>query len=162
MTLKKGPATCDPEKTESKKCAKKCAYTKGDWSECSADGKKTRTDTLKPGQDAACEQQKTQEKNCKYTGGKPKCKYTKGAWSECTNGQKTRTDQLKPNSDASCEPQKVEQKKCRNPGEKCQYSKGTWSSCVDGKKTLVLSLTSGGAGCEQTKTREKSCRNRRQ
>ncbi|XP_074029710.1 uncharacterized protein isoform X2 [Leptinotarsa decemlineata] len=94
---------------------KQCRYGKGAWSECdSKTNQRSRTLTLKKGNQTSCEPTKTIQKKCKKA-----CRYEKGAWSECNaQSQMTRSDKLKPNSDASCEQNRQITKKCKAKGAK--------------------------------------------
>jgi len=92
-----------------------CRYGKGAWSECDPKtNMRSRTLTLKKGNQTTCEATKTVQKKCKKA-----CRYEKGAWGEC-NAQSlmTRNDKLKPNSDASCEQNRQITKKCKPKGTK--------------------------------------------
>ncbi|XP_049812108.1 uncharacterized protein LOC126259390 [Schistocerca nitens] len=92
-----------------------CRYLKGAWSECDPKtNMRTRTLTLKKGDQAACEQTKTIQKKCKKA-----CRYEKGTWSECSpQNQMSRSDTLKANSDPSCEQSRQITKKCKSKGAK--------------------------------------------
>ncbi|XP_074029713.1 uncharacterized protein isoform X4 [Leptinotarsa decemlineata] len=94
---------------------RECRYGKGAWSECdSKTNQRSRTLTLKKGNQTSCEPTKTIQKKCKKA-----CRYEKGAWSECNaQSQMTRSDKLKPNSDASCEQNRQITKKCKAKGAK--------------------------------------------
>lgn len=92
-----------------------CRYGKGAWSECDPKtNQRTRTLTLKKGNQTTCEPTKTIQKKCKKA-----CRYEKGTWSECNSqSQMTRNDKLKPNSDPSCEQNRQISKKCKAKGTK--------------------------------------------
>lgn len=92
-----------------------CRYGKGAWSECDPKtNQRSRTLSLKKGNQTSCEPTKTIQKKCKKA-----CRYEKGAWSECNvQSQMTRNDKLKPNSDASCEQTRQISKKCKAKGAK--------------------------------------------
>ncbi|XP_019870513.1 pleiotrophin isoform X2 [Aethina tumida] len=92
-----------------------CRYGKGAWSECDPKtNQRSRTLTLKKGNQTTCESTKTIQKKCKKA-----CRYEKGAWGECNaQSQMTRNDKLKPNSDASCEQNRQITKKCKPKGAK--------------------------------------------
>ncbi|KAG5897494.1 hypothetical protein JTB14_031116 [Gonioctena quinquepunctata] len=92
-----------------------CRYGKGAWSECDPKtNQRSRTLTLKKGNQTSCEPTKTIQKKCKKA-----CRYEKGAWAECNaQSQMTRSDKLKPNSDASCEQTRQITKKCKAKGAK--------------------------------------------
>nr|CAD7201435.1 unnamed protein product [Timema douglasi] len=104
-----------------------CRYVKGAWSDCdSKTNMRTRTLTLKKGDQQTCEQTKTIQKKCKKGAKDPvsvffpaACRYEKGSWSECSSqSQMTRSDSLKPNSDPSCEQSRLITKKCKNKAAK--------------------------------------------
>ncbi|XP_050301078.1 uncharacterized protein LOC126739433 isoform X2 [Anthonomus grandis grandis] len=88
-----------------------CRYEKGGWSECDPKtNQRSRTLTLKKGNQTTCEPSKTMQKKCKKA-----CRYEKGTWAECNaQGQMTRSDKLKPGSDPSCEQKREIMKKCKN------------------------------------------------
>ncbi|XP_018572891.1 midkine-A-like [Anoplophora glabripennis] len=92
-----------------------CRYSKGAWSECDPKtNQRSRTLTLKKGNQTSCESTKTIQKKCKKA-----CRYEKGTWSECNaQSQMTRNDKLKVNSDASCEQNRQITKKCKAKGAK--------------------------------------------
>ncbi|XP_060535432.1 pleiotrophin-like isoform X2 [Cylas formicarius] len=92
-----------------------CRYGKGAWSECDPKtNQRSRTLTLKKGNQTNCEPTKTVQKKCKKA-----CRYEKGAWAECNpQGQMTRSDKLKTGSDASCEQTRQITKKCKAKGPK--------------------------------------------
>lgn len=92
-----------------------CRYAKGGWSECDAKtNQRSRTLTLKKGNQTSCEPTKTMQKKCKKA-----CRYEKGTWSECNaQGQMTRSDKLKPGSDPSCEQKREITKKCKSKSVK--------------------------------------------
>lgn len=97
-----------------------CRYVKGAWSDCDAKSNtRSRTLTLKKGDQASCEQTKTIQKKCKKGSAKKSCRYEKGTWSECNpQGEMTRNDKLKANSDPSCEQNRQITKKCKAKGVK--------------------------------------------
>ncbi|XP_063235273.1 uncharacterized protein LOC134538154 [Bacillus rossius redtenbacheri] len=103
------------EPKEGSKSRDPCRYVKGAWSDCdSKTNMRTRTLTLKKGDQATCEPTKTIQKKCKKA-----CRYEKGTWTECSSeSQMTRTDSLKPNSDPSCEQSRLITKKCKNKAAK--------------------------------------------
>jgi pleiotrophin len=85
-----------------------CRYTKGPWTECDAkSNQRTRTLTLKKGNEDSCVPTRTIQKKCKKA-----CRYDKGAWSECLTGQMSRTDKLKVTSDSTCQATRVVNKNC--------------------------------------------------
>lgn len=96
-----------------------CRYVKGAWSECDAKSNtRSRTLTLKKGDQASCEQTKTIQKKCKKA-----CRYEKGTWTECNaQSEMSRNDKLKANSDASCEQNRQITKKCK--GKSAKPTKG--------------------------------------
>ncbi|XP_044270084.1 pleiotrophin-B isoform X1 [Zophobas morio] len=99
-----------------------CRYGKGAWSECdSKTNMRSRTLTLKKGNQTTCESTKTIQKKCKKA-----CRYEKGTWGDC-NAQSlmTRNDKLKPNSDASCEQNRQITKKCKPKSVKPTKGKAT-------------------------------------
>ncbi|KAF7269179.1 uncharacterized protein LOC143204182 isoform X2 [Rhynchophorus ferrugineus] len=87
-----------------------CRYSKGGWSECDPKtNQRSRTLTLKKGDQTNCESTKTMQKKCRKA-----CRYEKGTWGECNpQAQMTRTDKLKQGSDASCEQKREITKKCK-------------------------------------------------
>ncbi|XP_019762617.1 uncharacterized protein LOC109539363 isoform X1 [Dendroctonus ponderosae] len=98
-----------------------CRYAKGGWSECdSKTNQRSRTLTLKKGNQTSCEPTKTMQKKCKKA-----CRYEKGNWAECNaQGQITRSDKLKQGSDPSCEQKREITKKCKSKPVKGQPAKG--------------------------------------
>ncbi|XP_065171839.1 uncharacterized protein [Atheta coriaria] len=92
-----------------------CRYVKGPWTECDPkNNMRSRTLTLKKGDQSTCESTKTIQKKCKKA-----CRYEKGAWGDCNaQSQMTRNDKLKPNSDPSCEQNRQITKKCKAKGAK--------------------------------------------
>ncbi|XP_056637945.1 pleiotrophin-like isoform X1 [Diorhabda sublineata] len=92
-----------------------CRYGKGAWTECDPKtNQRSRTLTLKKGNQTSCEPTKTIQKKCKKA-----CRYEKGTWGDCNaQSQMTRNDKLKPNSDASCEQTRQITKKCKAKGAK--------------------------------------------
>ncbi|XP_045464548.1 midkine-like isoform X1 [Harmonia axyridis] len=92
-----------------------CRYGKGAWSECDPKtNMRSRSLTLKKGNQTTCEATKTIQKKCKKA-----CRYEKGTWGECNaQSMMTRTDKIKPNSDASCEQNRQITKKCKPKGAK--------------------------------------------
>ncbi|XP_071050871.1 uncharacterized protein [Onthophagus taurus] len=100
------------------KNTEQCRYTKGDWSECDQKtNMRSRTLTLKKGDQKTCEPTKTMQKKCRKA-----CRYERGAWGECVQNQMSRKDKLKPNSDPSCEQNRQITKKCN--GSKPTKGKG--------------------------------------
>ncbi|XP_066250193.1 midkine-A-like isoform X2 [Euwallacea similis] len=97
-----------------------CRYTKGAWSECdSKTNQRSRTLTLKKGNQTSCEPTKTMQKKCKKA-----CRYEKGTWAECNaQGQMTRSDKLKAGSDPSCDQKREITKKCKSKPAKSQSAK---------------------------------------
>ncbi|KAL1517565.1 hypothetical protein ABEB36_001313 [Hypothenemus hampei] len=98
-----------------------CRYAKGGWSECDPKtNQRSRTLTLKKGNQTSCEATKTMQKKCKKA-----CRYEKGTWAECNaQGHMTRTDKLRSGSDPSCEQKREITKKCKNKPTKGQNAKG--------------------------------------
>nr|CAH7727110.1 unnamed protein product [Callosobruchus chinensis] len=92
-----------------------CRYTKSPWSECDPKTNlRSRTLTLKKGNQTNCEPTKMVQKKCKKA-----CRYDKGTWSECNaQSQMTRNDKLKANSDSNCEQTRQMTKKCKPKGTK--------------------------------------------
>lgn len=103
------------------KTGQECRYTKGSWSECdSKTNQRSRTLTLKKGNQTSCEPTKTMQKKCKKA-----CRYDKGTWGECNaQGQMTRSDKLRSGSDSSCEQKREITKKCKSKTVKGQTAKG--------------------------------------
>lgn len=100
---------------------KECRYDKGAWSECDTKtNMRSRSLTLKKGNQTSCEPNKTIQKKCKKA-----CRYTKGTWGEC-NIQRTMTriDRIKANSDTTCEASRQITKKCKPKGTKPGKGKG--------------------------------------
>lgn len=94
-----------------------CRYEKGSWSECDPKTNlKSRTLTLKKGDQPACEPTKTVEKECK----KSACRYEKGTWSACDpqTNEMARVDTLKTPASDSCEKSKRITKKCKNKAQR--------------------------------------------
>ncbi|GAB6029651.1 hypothetical protein CHUAL_005386 [Chamberlinius hualienensis] len=99
-----------------------CRYTKGSWGECDTNtNQRSRTLTLKRGDQSECEQTKIETRKCK----KP-CRYTRGQWTVCDGSvhMKERIDQLKAGSDPSCETTKRTVKKCKGKNEKKRQQHG--------------------------------------
>ncbi|VEN41846.1 unnamed protein product [Callosobruchus maculatus] len=92
-----------------------CRYTKSPWSECDPKTNlRSRTLSLKKGNQTNCEPTKMVQKKCKKA-----CRYDKGTWSECNaQSQMTRNDKLKANSDSNCEQTRQMTKKCKPKGTK--------------------------------------------
>ncbi|XP_072157477.1 uncharacterized protein [Bemisia tabaci] len=102
---------------EEKGKVESCRYEKGSWSECDPKTNvKTRTLTLKKGDQPTCEPTKTVEKECK----KSACRYEKGTWSACDpqTNEMARTDTLKTPASESCDKSKRITKKCKNKAQR--------------------------------------------